>query len=156
MVSEANSKNGQLNGRKDEEIYDWNILWFVPNLIGYLRFVMYFASLPVAFKWPHFFNALLDGVDGICARRLNQCSKFGMWLDWQADWWILTTIWVVCASAWPSNPWVILLGFLEFAIGGTYMVIVLVLPEMTGVHWKARTEDDPWWCRMIFKNGYKN
>lgn len=141
---------------------NWSVLFYVPNLIGYVRLLLILGTLPVCFSHPKIFciaytvNVLLDGVDGIAARRLGQCSKFGMWLDWQADWWILTTIWVVCASLWPRNPWVIILGFMEFAVGGTYMVIVLVLPEVTGSHWKARTEDDPWWCKMIFANGYKN
>ena len=53
---------------------------FAPNLIGYFRLGLLGAALrtgttrPTTTFWLFAVNLLLDGVDGIAARRLNQAS----------------------------------------------------------------------------------
>jgi len=65
-----------------------NVLLFVPNLIGYLRLALIFASCywmltePVKAALCFALNKfLLDDLDGIAARRLHQVSLFGTTLD---------------------------------------------------------------------------
>jgi len=69
-----------------------DIAWFVPNLIGYLRLalVLGFVVCDCLEAWNtavllYLVSALLDGVDGFLARRLDQCSKFGEVLDVVVD-----------------------------------------------------------------------
>jgi CDP-diacylglycerol--inositol 3-phosphatidyltransferase len=63
------------------------ILLFLPNVIGYVR--IFFLASAYFFFWSHpgIFGILytlsvsLDFFDGIIARKFNQCSSFGAWLD---------------------------------------------------------------------------
>lgn len=56
---------------------------FVPNLIGYLRLVLLAAAVCTGVSAPQLtyclflVNLLLDGLDGIAARRLNQVCCLG-------------------------------------------------------------------------------
>ena len=73
--------------KPEEAQPNYKILYYVPNIIGYIRIALICGTLPFCFSHPlifavsYFINAFLDGVDGVAARRLGQCSKFGMWLD---------------------------------------------------------------------------
>ncbi|XP_068747998.1 CDP-diacylglycerol--inositol 3-phosphatidyltransferase-like isoform X1 [Montipora capricornis] len=65
---------------------------FVPNLIGYARIVLNLLAFYFMLRKPyvtvvlHFTGGfLLDVVDGITARHLDQCSKFGDLLDMLVD-----------------------------------------------------------------------
>nr|AJP61941.1 phosphatidylinositol synthase [Herpetomonas muscarum] len=68
-----------------------SVALFVPNLIGYLRIVLSLASYYVADTQPLLFIAfytssfVLDALDGMAARALNQCSHFGSILDMLTD-----------------------------------------------------------------------
>ncbi|KAL7670969.1 hypothetical protein ACOME3_005884 [Neoechinorhynchus agilis] len=68
-----------------------NVFLFVPNLIGYLRVLLLLVFLllsrhncPVALV-AYVFSVALDGIDGIVARRLDQCSDFGIMVDMVID-----------------------------------------------------------------------
>eukprot|EP00753_Platysulcus_tardus_P005692 PLAT13618.1.p2 GENE.PLAT13618.1~~PLAT13618.1.p2 ORF type:complete len:235 (+),score=115.09 PLAT13618.1:45-707(+) len=72
-----------------------NAIWFyVPNLIGYVRVVTAIYSIVLAFTselgdampalW-YFISFFLDAFDGLAARRLNQSSTFGAFLDMITD-----------------------------------------------------------------------
>ncbi|RYG47216.1 CDP-alcohol phosphatidyltransferase family protein, partial [archaeon] len=67
------------------------IALYVPNLIGYVRMALLFACLPYAFTDPFKFIVLyglsyaLDALDGVAARHLGQCSRFGALLDMVTD-----------------------------------------------------------------------
>lgn len=67
------------------------VLLYVPNLIGYARIVLLLASLRTMLHDPYvtaslyMLSALLDAFDGMAARRLNQCTKFGAMLDQLTD-----------------------------------------------------------------------
>lgn len=60
---------------------------YVPNLIGYFRLLLLGTTLFTGTEscqvtyWLFVATLLLDGLDGIAARRLNQCSSFGAFLD---------------------------------------------------------------------------
>jgi CDP-diacylglycerol--inositol 3-phosphatidyltransferase len=64
---------------------------YVPNLIGYgrialliLAYLFYTTNFAI-FVSCYFLSFVLDAVDGIAARALNQCSKFGACLDMLID-----------------------------------------------------------------------
>lgn len=65
----------------------WEVLGYVPNIIGYARgFLLWIAfyvapSRPEQAFWLLLTNLVLDGVDGAVARRLKQTSAFGAFLD---------------------------------------------------------------------------
>lgn len=66
------------------------VLLYWPNIVGYIRICLLFASWglfnsPIAFLPLYSSSILLDGVDGWLARRLKQESKFGAWLDVVVD-----------------------------------------------------------------------
>ena len=66
-------------------------LFYIPNLIGYLRIILLFIaynSLPSSyglFAISYFTSFALDALDGIAARAFNQCSTFGSILDMLTD-----------------------------------------------------------------------
>jgi CDP-diacylglycerol--inositol 3-phosphatidyltransferase len=67
------------------------VLLYIPNIIGYARiallFVAYYAIKESYFMFfiSYFLSFVLDALDGIAARALNQCSKFGAVLDMLTD-----------------------------------------------------------------------
>ena len=67
------------------------IYLYVPNLIGYVRVITLLLALwlssvdPIATLVLYTFSFILDAADGMAARALNQCSKFGMVLDMIID-----------------------------------------------------------------------
>ena len=67
-------------------VYAW-----VPNLIGYARIILTLYAFHVAPSQPYvcvacYFSAfVLDWADGVTARALNQCSKFGAVFDMVID-----------------------------------------------------------------------
>lgn len=98
------------------------VVFYLPNLLGYARIVLAFvglhyaiASLPAIFRserndfgvdsapspdlciWLWILSAFLDLFDGLAARRLNQCSKFGVILDILADNILRTVTWIATA-----------------------------------------------------------
>jgi CDP-diacylglycerol--inositol 3-phosphatidyltransferase len=64
---------------------------FVPNLIGYARIATAIAAYWFAFENPglflitYVFSFVADALDGMAARALNQCSRFGAVLDMVVD-----------------------------------------------------------------------
>eukprot|EP01033_Poteriospumella_lacustris_P018561 gene18561-13365_t len=68
-----------------------NVLWYYPNIIGYLRFIFMVLSFVYAesdWKMSITFYCLAfvgDVVDGYVARAFKQCSKFGGVLDMVTD-----------------------------------------------------------------------
>ncbi|WP_417216634.1 CDP-alcohol phosphatidyltransferase family protein [Arthrobacter sp.] len=79
-------------GRDDIEYRELATFWTIPNLITVLRFglVPVFLWLVIAdhYAWATAVLVLLgstDWIDGYVARRLNQISTVGKWLDPVAD-----------------------------------------------------------------------
>ncbi|CEO98956.1 CDP-diacylglycerol--inositol 3-phosphatidyltransferase [Plasmodiophora brassicae] len=83
-------------------------LWW-PNLIGYARIVSLGVALFYAMRSPmqaglcYAVSQLLDAVDGVVARAVNQCSKFGALLDMLTDRMSTTCLLVVIATKDPSR-----------------------------------------------------
>ncbi|XP_064158457.1 CDP-diacylglycerol--inositol 3-phosphatidyltransferase isoform X1 [Anguilla rostrata] len=66
------------------------VLLYVPNVIGYIRVLLVLISWsgfdnPAVFVPCYVVSIILDGVDGWAARRLDQTSEFGAWLDVVVD-----------------------------------------------------------------------
>ncbi|CAG7918947.1 unnamed protein product [Penicillium olsonii] len=84
-----------------------NIFLFTPNLIGYTRVVLTFASLyymplhPRTCSFLYTVSCLLDGLDGYAARYFNQSTTFGAVLDMVTDRCTTACLLVFLSSAWP-------------------------------------------------------
>ena len=88
------------------------VMLYVPNLIGYFRFLLTFMCVKYAFdaaegNWIMFTvcyscSQLLDAIDGFAARKLNQCSKFGACLDMISDRTSCSTIYMLLATIYPE------------------------------------------------------
>lgn len=70
---------------------DYRVLFFIPNIIGYLRVIGFLIALylielsPLLAFISYGIAAFLDAIDGVLARRLNQISRFGTILDFIVD-----------------------------------------------------------------------
>lgn len=68
-----------------------NVCLFVPNLIGYVRAVLAVLAFASMQHWPlltatcYLGSGLLDAVDGLAARHLDQSSRYGAMLDQLLD-----------------------------------------------------------------------
>jgi phosphatidylglycerophosphate synthase len=79
----------------------WPVTLWIPNLMGYTRIFLAFCGYRCAMKaqpnealnlW--IISSLLDLFDGMVARRLNLCSKFGVLLDIIADNILRSVAWI--------------------------------------------------------------
>ncbi|SCV04274.1 LAME_0H17150g1_1 [Lachancea meyersii CBS 8951] len=67
------------------------VLWYIPNQIGYMRVFTATLSLflmskhPMWTTWIYGISCLLDALDGTMARKYNQTSSFGAVLDMVTD-----------------------------------------------------------------------
>ncbi|XP_043216733.1 uncharacterized protein LOC122378999 [Amphibalanus amphitrite] len=124
------------------------ILLYVPNLIGYIRLACLLASWWCWAEQPgqmvlfYALQATLDGVDGWAARRLQQCSTFGAWLDVVLDNVGRTMLWSVLFD------WGWLVACLEW--------LCFVCNSGAGGQWKAAIiADGPPLCRWVMADGFK-
>ncbi|CCH61708.1 hypothetical protein TBLA_0F01660 [Henningerozyma blattae CBS 6284] len=95
-----------------------DILWYIPNKIGYSRVILAiisFITMPISVEITWFAytaSCLLDAVDGTMARKYNQTSRLGAVLDMVTD--RSTTAGLICflCKVWPSMcvPLQVLLG----------------------------------------------
>lgn len=71
--------------------FDCPLALYVPNILGYARIYLALYGLSQCIVDPaktaalFFFSGILDMFDGPLARRLNQCSKFGVLV--RINWW---------------------------------------------------------------------
>ena len=84
---------------------------FIPNLIGYIRFAFLFigaffglskGSTTMYFPLFYGMSQALDAVDGLAARKFDQCSKFGAGLDMVCDRASIATIFMILAVLYPK------------------------------------------------------
>ena len=81
-----------------------SVLLYVPNIIGYVRLVLMILSWNEALRDPQMFVILytatycLDMADGLAARALGQCSKFGAVLDMVLDRITTASLFAILAS----------------------------------------------------------
>ncbi|CAL9727579.1 CDP-diacylglycerol--inositol 3-phosphatidyltransferase [Monosporozyma unispora] len=68
-----------------------DVLWYIPNQIGYARVItailsfMTMQSYPIATAFFYTTSCLLDALDGTAARKYDQCSGLGAVLDMVTD-----------------------------------------------------------------------
>nr|CAH0106330.1 unnamed protein product [Daphnia galeata] len=106
---------------------------YVPNVIGYMRLILIVTGhlikdeSPITAMLFYAIFAALDGIDGWVARKLNQCSSFGAWLDVIVDNIGRTLIW--------SNfKWGVVISNLEW--------ITYVCNHCHGAGWRQHLSND--------------
>ena len=151
----------------------WPVALYIPNLLGYLRIILSFVGMNYALQnhqasalnvW--IVAALLDMVDGISARTLNQCSKFGVLLDIIADNMLRTIVWIssvinIASSTSANDTWLHIGIISVIAIEWTTMYCT----QANNIfHWKDMLLDDanvlvvespPFWVRAVFRNNFR-
>jgi phosphatidylglycerophosphate synthase len=137
---------------------------YVPNLLGYARIHLAFVGLSYAQQqraalaitiW--IFSAFLDLFDGMLARKLNQCSKFGILIDIAADNILRTITWVACILVAHDKPLIVSLSAAVICLEWfTMLATQLHSKEGGGLHWKAARSKDPAIIQYYFSNGFKN
>ncbi|XP_075993228.1 uncharacterized protein LOC142988094 isoform X2 [Genypterus blacodes] len=123
------------------------VLLYWPNLIGYIRLGLVVAACS-ACGTPRLFFSLysvsiaLDGVDGWLARRLNQSSRFGAWLDVVVDNLSRSMLWSLLSE------WGWLVSTVEWC--------VFVCNHSTrGGQWKSSFSTSPPFIQAIMANGFR-
>lgn len=101
-------------GRDDIEYRELNTFWTVPNVITVLRFLLVpvFAWLVFGdhYAWATATLVVLgctDWIDGFVARRLNQISTVGKWLDPVADRLALIVVAAIFVIAGIAPAWLV-------------------------------------------------
>ncbi|KAK4207457.1 CDP-diacylglycerol--inositol 3-phosphatidyltransferase [Rhypophila decipiens] len=117
-IAPAGNGNAHVVSEKDAGVQEEteNIFLFVPNLIGYARVVLAIASLyymplhPRTCSGLYSVSCLLDALDGMAARRLEQSTRFGAVLDMVTDRCSTTCLLVFLSTAFPR--WIIVFQLL--------------------------------------------
>ena len=152
----------------------WKIIFYIPNLMGYLRIFLAFHGYRRAIRNQQHNIALnmwiaasiLDLFDGIAARKLNQCSQFGMLLDIIADNILRSIMWISCIriegkyqrnddihSDVMSCIWTATV-FLEWI---TMFCSQMNAARSENGHWKDMTQNSepPFWVQAVFRNNFR-
>lgn len=87
---------------------NWPVVFYVPNLIGYIRIVLSaiaFANYgkPNMFFLYYFVGFVLDAADGLAARKLDQSSHFGAQLDMLTDRCATAALLTVLSALYPAQ-----------------------------------------------------
>mmetsp|Transcript_10616 Transcript_10616/g.22485 ORF Transcript_10616/g.22485 Transcript_10616/m.22485 type:complete len:345 (-) Transcript_10616:239-1273(-) len=166
---------------KNSSLSSWPVALYIPNLMGYLRIILSFVGLKHALQ-QQFHNALniwiaaalLDLVDGIAARKLNQSSQFGILLDIMADNILRTVIWISATIessksdlSWENGVcvWAAIIICLEWiTMFCTQSNQTNQKEDQKKEHWKdvnqksvETTESKrspPFWVQAVFKNNF--
>lgn len=152
----------------------WPVALYVPNIMGYLRIILSFYGLKSAIRqqsstalntWVA--ASLLDLFDGMAARRLNQCSKFGVLLDILADNILRTIIWIAAIfeslKSHDDDDETITAKVCLWTGAICLEWITMVCSQCNQAisesgHWKDfhKGRQSPFWIEAIFKNNFKN
>ncbi|CAB4014616.1 CDP-diacylglycerol--inositol 3-phosphatidyltransferase, partial [Paramuricea clavata] len=127
---------------------NYRILYFVPNIIGYVRIILLVASWihidsdPKLFVVLYVASVVLDALDGIAARKLNQTSAFGAWFD------------VVIDNVGRGMLWSFIYKWGYFVSALEWLV--LVCTHTYGPTWKtAGTDTPPFWVKAVMANNFR-
>ncbi|CAI6096928.1 unnamed protein product [Clonostachys chloroleuca] len=141
-----------------ESADDENIFLFWPNIIGYARIVLAFASLyymplhPRTCSVLYSISCLLDALDGYAARHFNQSTRFGAVLDMVTDRCTTSCLLVFLSSAFPR--WAIVfqgLIALDFASHYMHMYATLVVGGVDSSH-KNIDKSQSWLLNLYYTN----
>lgn len=135
-----------------------NIFLFYPNIIGYFRIVLAFASLyymplhPRTCSLLYSISCLLDALDGYAARAFSQSTRFGAVLDMVTDRCTTACLLVFLSSAWPR--WALLFqGLISLDLASHYihMYATLVMSGTEKSH-KAVDKNRSWLLNIYYTN----
>ncbi|KAJ5816109.1 CDP-alcohol phosphatidyltransferase [Penicillium robsamsonii] len=122
----SSKKRARSAAREESKEEKENIFLFIPNLIGYSRVFLTFASLyymplhPRTCSFLYTVSCLLDGLDGYAARHFHQSTTFGAVLDMVTDRCTTACLLVFLSSAWPR--WAIIFqGLISLDLASHYM-----------------------------------
>lgn len=124
---------------------------YKPNLVGYTRVAIFAAACllvptqPMACYALFLLNFTLDAVDGLLARKLNQVSAFGAFLDVLIDVLARGYLWSLCAA----HPLGYFVPFLE-------MTTFAATHAGADSEWKSSAyAASPWWVQAVMARGFK-
>lgn len=138
---------------------------YVPYILGYVRILLAFYGLrradsqPVAAVAVWICSAMLDMLDGVAARALNQTSSLGIVLDIVADNVLRSCIWIAVASAPTTDAkhsyWTIVASTI-ICLEWTTLFATQTHAALSKTHWKEARQRDPWLIQVYFSNGFFN
>lgn len=135
-----------------------NIFLFYPNIIGYFRIILAFASLyymplhPRTCSLLYSVSCLLDALDGYAARAFSQSTRFGAVLDMVTDRCTTACLLVFLSSAWPR--WALLFqGLISLDLASHYihMYATLVMSGTEKSH-KSVDKNRSWLLNIYYTN----
>lgn len=150
------------------------IALYVPNVLGYVRILSAFLGLYLSSTHPVLtigvwtVSASLDLVDGMLARRFNQCSQLGIYIDIIADIVLRTCGWLaaVCAASSTTttannnnnNNGSLLCCCVGLIVSMEWctMVVTQLHSVHHQQHWKSQRSNDPWLVRQVFSRNFKS
>lgn len=133
-----------------------NIFLFWPNIVGYVRVVLVFASLyfmplhPRRCTFLYSISCLLDALDGYLARRFEQSTRFGAVLDMVTDRCTTACLLVFLASAWPRFA-IIFQGLISLDLASHYVHMYATLVAGAESH-KNIGADDNYILHLYYTN----
>jgi len=150
--------NGSASKPAKEDSPPENIFLFWPNLIGYVRIILAFASLyymplhPRTCSGLYSVSCLLDALDGYAARYFEQSTRFGAVLDMVTDRCTTACLLVFLSSAWPRWS-IIFQGLISLDLASHYvhMYATLIMGGTESSHKKV-TKDRSWLLNLYYTN----
>ncbi|KAI1893380.1 hypothetical protein AGOR_G00123140 [Albula goreensis] len=123
------------------------VLVYVPNVIGYVRVLLVFISWcgfdnTGVFVPCYLISILLDGLDGWAARRLNQTSEFGSWLD------------VVVDNLGRGMLWTQLFQW-GWMVSAMEWCVFTCNHNALGAQWKSSFSESPRWVQAVMAEGFR-
>lgn len=115
------------------------VFLFIPNIIGYFRFVALFATFFTYQTSPgltvllYGVSQALDAFDGMAARKFNQSTRFGAVLDMVCDRASNAVLLAILANLHPTYSWVFLSDIVLDLVSHWYQMYVSLLK---GAHHK--------------------
>ncbi|KAG1951674.1 CDP-diacylglycerol--glycerol-3-phosphate 3-phosphatidyltransferase [Pimephales promelas] len=124
-----------------------HVLLYVPNVIGYIRILLVLSSW-ILYSYPENFvplyvlSIILDGVDGWVARKLQQTSRFGAWLD------------VVIDNVGRGMLWNMLFDW-GWLVSSLEWCVFVCNHNARGAQWKTTFTKSPVWVQAVMAKGFK-
>lgn len=145
---------------KSKEVTHCKVAWYIPNIIGYLRFACLFlsvfmASSPRDKKWVWFaafyaISYVLDAFDGMTARRFNQTSRYGAALDMICDRLANAIMYMILASNYFGHISFIFYICLLLDFGSHWLQFLS--SATTGAHHKGKNRKENWLVSIYYNN----
>jgi phosphatidylglycerophosphate synthase len=135
------------------------VFLYAPNILSYARIVLAFVGLRHAPSSPRtavtiwIVSAVLDFLDGVLARALNQSSAFGVLLDIFADNILRSCVWVAAAAA---DPFYLIPSCFVICLEWSTLVATQIHAAAHSKHWKHLRETDHWMIQAFFANNFRN